>query len=255
MGNHRINETDAQKYHEVGYHLFKQPLFSDEKFARLVEIFEGLVAKQKAGSRTDELDKPHFENPELFSFLVADEVLDLVEPIIGPNIGLWSSHFISKEPNVGRATPWHEDSAYWKGRLDRMDQIVTVWLALDRTDKENGCLRVIPGSHVGGDSEIYVEVDKSENTFGTEIRADLVDESKAVYFELNPNECSLHDGRIVHGAEANTSTRRRAGYTMRYFSLETKFIEGAKGNDGHNLYVCRGENIAGNPVVPVPDYA
>lgn len=179
---------------------------------------------------------------------MADEVLDLVEPLIGPNIGLWSSHFIAKEPLVGRATPWHEDSAYWKGRLDRMDQIVTVWLALDRSDRENGCMSVIPGTHLNGGFSDYADVDKNTNTFDTEIRADQVDAAQAVYFELNPNECSVHDGRIIHGAEPNTSPRRRAGYTMRYFSLETRFNPDAPGNEKHHLYLCRGQNVANNPL-------
>lgn len=250
MSTYRIAEDAVTQYHKDGFLLYKQPVFAPDKFNELVDIFEGLVAKQAEGSRTDELDKPHFSEPALFRFLMADEVLDLVEPIIGPNIGLWSSHFIAKEPNIGRATPWHEDSSYWQGRLDRMDQIVTVWLALDRTDRANGCLRVIPGTHANGFSE-YVEVDKANNTFGTEIKPELIDESQAVYFELEPNECSLHDGRIIHGAEANTSDRRRAGYTMRYFSLETKFNPDAPGNQTHRLFHCRGENVAGNPLETV----
>lgn len=251
MNTFRIEPDAVKKYHQNGYHLFKQPVFSPEKFQRLLGIFEELVAKMESGKRTDELDKPHFNDPRLFEFLMADEVLDMVEPLIGPNIGLWSSHFIAKEPHVGRATPWHEDSSYWKGRLDRMDQIVTIWLALDRTDRENGCLRVIPGTHHNGFSE-YTQVDKHTNTFSTEIRPDLIDESKAVYFELEPNECSLHDGRIIHGAEANTSDRRRAGYTMRYFSLETKFNPDAPGNETHRLFHCRGENIANNSLETAP---
>jgi len=250
MSQLRIGNDGVAQYHRDGYYLFKQPVFAPEQFATLVEIFEGLVRKQAAGSRMDELDKPHFNEPRLFEFLMSDAVLDLVEPLIGPNIGLWSSHFIAKEPKVGRATPWHEDSTYWQGRLDRMDQIVTVWLALDRTDRANGCLRVIPGTHANGFSE-YVEVDKTTNTFGTQIKPELIDESQAVYFELEPNQCSLHDGRIIHGAEANTSDRRRAGYTMRYFSLETKFNPEAHGNAGHRLFWCRGENVAGNPLETV----
>ncbi len=144
-----------------------------------------------------------------------ERVLDLAETFIGPNIGLWSSHFISKEPLVGKATPWHEDSAYWEGRFDRLDGIVTLWLALDKSDKENGCMKVIPETQHNSFSE-YEDVDQSENIFHNQIKD--VDNSKAVYFELNPNECSFHEGRIIHGAEANKSTRRRAGYTMCYFS-------------------------------------
>ncbi|MFZ0544961.1 MAG: phytanoyl-CoA dioxygenase family protein [Candidatus Promineifilaceae bacterium] len=251
MTEHRLDEQAVKDYQRDGYVLFHEPVFATEKFGRLVAIFEELSARRKEGTRTDELDTPHFFDPRLFEFLMADEVLNIVEPLIGPNIGLWSSHFIAKEPYIGRATPWHEDSAYWNGRFDRLDQIVTVWLALDLVDRENGCMRVIPGTHHNGFSE-YEAVDTSTNTFGSEIRADLIDESKAVYFELQPNTCSLHDGRIIHGAEANASPRRRAGYTMRYFSMAMKLNPEAPGNKGHKIWLCRGENVAGNPVEPMP---
>ncbi len=251
MSDFRIGNATIQQYHKDGYILFDEPIFSPEKFKRLVSIFEELATDRDAGKRTDELDKPHFTDPRLFEFLMANEVLNLVEPLIGPNIGLWSSHFIAKEPLVGRATPWHEDSTYWQGRLDRMDQIVTVWLAIDKADRENGCMRVIPGTHTNGFSD-YESVDRANNTFGSQIRADQIDESQAVYFELEPGFASLHDGRIIHGAEANTSPRRRAGYTMRYFSMDMKFNPEAKGNETHKLWLCRGENVAGNPVEPQP---
>lgn len=252
MNTNRISEESVKQYHQDGYLLFGQPVFAPEKFERLVSIFEELAEQRTEGSRTDELDKPHFHDPRLFEFLICDEVLDLVEPLIGPNIGLWSSHFIAKEPYLGRATPWHEDSAYWEGRLDSMDKIVTVWLAIDRTDRENGCMRVIPGTHLNGGFSDYASVDKNSNTFDTEIRPELIDESQAVYFELQPGFCSLHDGRIIHGAEANTSPRRRAGYTMRYFSMDMKFNPEAKGNESHKLWLCRGENVANNPIEPLP---
>ncbi|MGB1286591.1 MAG: phytanoyl-CoA dioxygenase family protein, partial [Aggregatilineales bacterium] len=251
MFDFRIDEASVKDYHRDGYIIFDKPVFTPDKFNRLVAIFEELEANKAEGKRSDELDAPHFSDPRLFEFLMSDEILDLVEPLIGPNIGLWASHFIAKEPFIGRATPWHEDSSYWKGRLDRMDQIVTVWLAIDRSDRENGCMRVIPGTHQDGFSE-YEDVDKANNTFGSEIKADQIDDTKAVYFELNPGYCSLHDGRIIHGAEANTSPRRRAGYTMRYFSMDMKFNPEAKGNATHKLWLARGENIANNPIQPLP---
>lgn len=246
----RLNEQIVDFYQENGYYLFHQSVFSDEKFSRLKAIFEELLARNTT-RRSDELDTPHFQEPRLFEFLMAEEVLDLVEPLIGPNIGLWSSHFISKEPFVGRATPWHEDSAYWEGRFDRLDKIVTIWLAIDPADEENGCMRVIPGTHVNGFSQ-YDRVDLRNNTFDREIKPELIDESKAVYFELKPNECSLHDARIIHGAKANTSPRRRCGYTMRYFSQEMKL--NPEKNRHHKIWQCRGENVAGNPVEPIPAF-
>ncbi|MEE3233125.1 MAG: FAD-binding protein [Candidatus Latescibacterota bacterium] len=236
-------------YQKQGYWLHKKPLFSVEKFNRLRQVFEHILAQKEASLRADQLDVPHFEYPELFEFLLADEVLDIIEPILGPNIGLWSSHFICKEPEVGRATPWHEDSAYWNGRMDRMDQILTVWLAIDRSDRENGCMRVIPGSHFNGFSE-YENIDTEKNTFSRQVIPDAIDESKAVYFGLEPNESSLHDARLIHGATANTSALRRCGYTMRYFSLESHVFE--KRNINHPVWLCRGKNLGGSILARLP---
>jgi ectoine hydroxylase-related dioxygenase (phytanoyl-CoA dioxygenase family) len=221
-------------------------LFSREGLARLCTIFERQLAA-KGDKLSDELDTPHFREPELLEFLLSDEVLDLVEPITSPDIVLWSSHFICKDPYTGRATPWHEDSAFWEGRVSNYDNIVTVWLALDRSTRENGCMRVIPGTHRNGFSR-YVDVDTQQNMFGRQIES--VEESEAVYFELEPGECSLHDSRIIHGAPANMSPSRRCGYTMRYVPASTKAY--MEENLGHRLWLARGQDRAGNTYERAP---
>ena len=234
---------DMEAYRQAGYWLHHGQVFAPERLDRLTAIFEEHLA-QKGSKLSDELDTPHFRDPRLLEFLLSPEVLDLVQPVTGPDIVLWSSHFICKDPYTGRATPWHEDSAYWKGRMDRYDSIVTLWLALDKSDRGNGCMRVIPGSHSGGFSE-YAPVDGKANLFASEIPG--VDESKAAYFELERGECSLHDSRIIHGAKANLSPRRRCGYTMRYLSAATRVIPEA--NPGFKIWLARGRNLAGNACV------
>lgn len=238
-----LTKEEVAYYQKHGYYLYKNQLFSEQKMDRLRSIFEEHLAA-KGDKLSDELDTPHFEDERLLEFLLADEVLDLVEPILGPNIGLWASHFICKDPYVGRATPWHEDSSYWNGRLSRFDKIVTVWLAIDRSTKENGCMRVIPGTHHNGFSE-YENVDAKMNLFMTQIKN--VDDSQAVYFELEPGECSLHDSRIIHGATANSSPYRRCGYTMRYFSTEAQVIP--ERNPNFKVWLARGKDIAGTRFV------
>jgi len=233
-------------YKENGYYLHKKQLFTQDKLDNLSAIFDELSST--GGLRTDEYDTPHFSDKRLLDLLRSDEALDMVEQLIGPNIGLWSSHFISKEPFVGRRTPWHEDSSYWNGRFDRLDQIVTIWLAIDNSTLENGCMGVVPGTHKNGFSE-YHNVDTQTNTFGLEIKAEQVELEKVVWFELNKGECSTHDGRIIHGANANTSPKRRCGYTMRYFSLDMKLDKDHPGNKNHKIFWCRGENIGDNPLI------
>ncbi len=242
-----LTQEQTGFYRENGYLLTGQPLFSDEKFHLLYEIFEDLLAKL-GNTRGNELDVPHFKDSRLFDFLMADEPLDIVEDLIGPNIGLWSSHFICKEPKTGKRTPWHEDSAYWDGRFDRFDGIVTLWLAIDPSTRENGCMGVIPGTHRNGFSD-YVEMDSGHAIFTREIRDDEVDTGKVVWFELKQNHYSLHDSRIIHGAEANLSDTRRTGYTMRYFNTDMKMNREHPDNATHKVYHCRGENRGHNPLI------
>ena len=239
-----LTDQDVEFFRTNGYLLPQQQLFAPEKLERLEEIFNKHLG-DKGDKLSDELDTPHFRDPELLDFLLSDEVLDVIEPLVGPDIALWSSHFISKDPFTGRATPWHEDSSYWEGRFDSYDRIVTVWLALENpSTRENGCMRVIPGRHLaGGFSENYVATDMSVQTFHAEI-AD-VDEDKAVDFELQRGEFSLHDGRIVHGAKPNTSPIRRTGYTMRYFPSSVK-MQPIEANEGWKIWLARGRDLAGN---------
>ena len=227
-----LDAGQIQFYRTNGYVLPCQKLLEDNKQDKLKNIFEEHLA-DKGDKLSDELDTPHFRDQRLFEFLLAPATLDVVEAIIGPDIGLFSSHFISKEPGKGRRTPWHEDSAYWEGKFDRLDKIVTIWLAIDEATQENGCMGVIPGTHQNGFSNYEKVDDAASSTFETEIKSDELDLERVVWFELKPGEYSLHDARIIHGANANTSDKRRCGYTMRYFSLDMKFNE--KVNPGHKL--------------------
>ncbi|WP_144916464.1 phytanoyl-CoA dioxygenase family protein [Mucilaginibacter frigoritolerans] len=242
-----LTPQEVSFFRENGYLLPGKPLFSEEKFNRLFNIFEEHL-KNRGELQPDELDVPHHKDSRLFEFLMADEVLDVVEKIIGPNIGLWSSHFICKEPKTGKNTPWHEDSAYWQGRFNKFDSIVTIWLAIDDANIANGCMGVLPGSHDKGFSE-YQEIENNNHKiFNIEIK-NKVDEEKIVWFELKKGNYSLHDSRIIHGAHANTSNTRRTGYTMRYFSTDLVLNRTHPNNLQHRIYHCRGENNGNNPLI------
>lgn len=235
----RLTADQAAQYERDGYVIFREPVFPADAFARLKAIFEEDLAQYGEPG----LDMIHVRDPRLREFLLSKPVLDLVEPVVGPNIGLWASHFISKPPRTGKATPWHEDSSYWNGRVSTMAGICTVWLAIDEATPENGCMKVIPGTQANGFSE-YEAVDTAGNIFPTQIKPESIDESKAVYFALHPGECSLHEGRLIHGADANTSDKRRAGYTMRYFPTSSKVYP--ERNAGHKIWLARGRDLAGN---------
>jgi len=244
----RLSPEQVERYRRDGYLLFREPVFEPGKFRRLADHFEQLLEKWQADPRMrapEHMDTPHFLDPALFEWLFDDQVLDLVEPIIGPDIALFSSHFICKPAGTGKRVPWHEDSGYWRGRIDPME-VVTVWLAIDPSTPANGCMQVIPGTHrsgAGGFSEYETVDDASGNVFGTEIKRGQYDASQAVDCVLEPNQASLHDGRLIHGSAANTGQQRRCGYTMRYMPTHVKLNPRS---DGFRVYLARGRDKAGN---------
>ncbi|HEY3234827.1 MAG TPA: phytanoyl-CoA dioxygenase family protein [Polyangiaceae bacterium] len=90
--------------------------------------------------------------PEVAEFCASDRALDLVEDLIGPDIYYHSSKVMFKPASHGSAKPWHQDHGYWS---DTKPEQVTLWLALDDASPENGCVRLIPGSHRWGPIRHY----------------------------------------------------------------------------------------------------
>ena len=244
----RLSPEQVAFFNEQGYLLPQQQIYSGDKFSRLKSFFDDLFAEWVADPRTrspEYMDVPHFLHPSLFDWLFDDEVLNLVEPIIGPDIALFSSGFICKPAATGKRVPWHEDASYWHGRLDPM-KVVTVWLAIDPSSQNNGCMRVLPGTHrsgAAGFSQYERVADQQGNVFDTEIKKGTYDASKAVDCVLRAGQASLHDGRIVHGSTPNSGSIRRCGYTMRYMSTE---VRQASDDGGFTIYLARGKDKAGN---------
>jgi len=240
-----LSKEEVDAFRKEGYFPYKHPVFPVSKFQALKDHFEEKLAALPDGVRPEEMDVPHFTDPKLFEWLFANEILDLVEPIIGPDLALFSSHFISKPHGNGKRVPWHEDAHYWKQMISPIE-VVTVWLAIDDSNIENGCMYVIPGSHCDEFSE-YEEVDIEKNLFPIEIKRGRIDESKAVPCELLANEASIHHSGLIHGSPPNLSSKRRTGYTMRYMPTSVKAL-GGKSELGHPHinYLARGRDLAGN---------
>jgi hypothetical protein len=150
-------------------------------------------------------------------------VLDAVETVIGPNILVWGTSFFIKEPHNKSFVSWHQDLTYWG--LEPAD-IVTAWIALSPSTRENGAMRVLPASHT---MEVLPHTDTfaADNLLsrGQEIRVD-VDERKAVALELEPGQMSLHHVKLIHGSEPNPSPHRRIGLAVRYIPTHVRQTAG-----------------------------
>ena len=147
-------------------------------------------------------------------------ILDMVEQVIGPNIALWNSSFFAKPARVGTKTPWHQDGEYWP--IEPL-ATCTVWIAIDASTKENGCLRVIPGTHRNKQLAQHTKNDADGLALNLELNADQFNEEDAEDIILEPGQVSLHDVYLYHGSEANHSENSRRGMTLRYMPTSSVY--------------------------------
>jgi len=180
------------------------------------------------------------------------EILDMVEQVLGGDFALWNSSFFAKPALNGRATPWHQDGEYWP---IRPVATCTVWIAIDDANTENGCLKLIPGSHKR-EQLLAHETNPDPNlTLNQELLSSEFDESKTVNLILEAGQISLHDIRMVHGSDANASPHPRRGMTLRYMPLTSVFDRelavaqsenmGFKAHQDRTLFLMRGTDQTG----------
>jgi non-heme Fe2+,alpha-ketoglutarate-dependent halogenase len=152
-----------------------------------------------------------------------NRIVDAIEDLYGPNLLCWTTNFFIKEARNPAFVSWHQDSTYWG--LDKPD-VVTAWVALTPSNKANGAMKFIPGSHTK-DQIPHRDTFAKNNllTRGQEVAVE-VDESKAVAITLEPGEISLHHVRLVHGSPPNPSHDRRIGFAIRYIPTTVAQIAG-----------------------------
>ena len=179
---------------------------------------------------TDLLNKhPEFKNycPAILSydegfldFCKNEKILDYVSQLIGPDFALWNSSFFAKPPIDGHATPWHQDGQYWP---IRPLATCTVWLAIDDSTLDNGCLKFIKGSHIDQKLKSHNINNNKNLTLNQELANEEFDETQAVNLVLQRGQISLHDVYLVHGSEANNSPKARRAITMRFMPTSSIF--------------------------------
>lgn len=207
-----------EQYEKEGYAIFRNVL--DAELIREASAHVEWLQKKHPDIRPEKLDWFLVLNDPFWVRLVADDrLLDIVERFIGPNIALFASHYFAKPPHDGLPVLWHQDGSYWP--LDPCE-VVTLWLAVDDSTPENGCLRVIPGTHTLAFQE-HVKDTSVENVLSSGIAG--VDERSAVDVILKAGDVSVHHPNLIHGSDANTSDKRRCGLTIRYIPTSTRITK------------------------------
>ncbi|HEX4231766.1 MAG TPA: phytanoyl-CoA dioxygenase family protein [Bryobacteraceae bacterium] len=219
-----LTQQQLTEYRDQGF-LFPLPILSDSETRTLRTKLEELELREGGRLEARVNRKPHLLLTWLNELIRDPRILDPVEDILGPNILCWGSGFFIKNAHDPARVTWHQDSTYWG--LSKPD-IVTAWVALTPSTAENGCMRVVPGTHTLQQLP-HRDTFAADNLLsrGQEIAVE-VDESRAVDIVLAPGQISLHHVLLVHGSEPNRSDYRRIGFAIRYLPTHVAQLAGVR---------------------------
>jgi len=162
----------------------------------------------------------------LFKEWMEDEkIRPLLQQVLNDKVVITTSHhnsIMTKMPHQSTQTRWHQDRRYWRYSDDNL---VSIWLALDDENSENGVLEFIPGSHRMHfeldqfDEKEYVREDSSKNI-------PLIE--KKVSTPLQKGDVVLFHSLLLHRANKNNTDKAKISFVYTVKGASTKVIEGTR---------------------------
>lgn len=165
-----------------------------------------------------QLQNLHAYDPFFGRMTVGSRFEELASLLMRDRAVAQNLQYFNKPAGVGKPTPPHQDGYYF---MLKPCVAVTMWLALEKVDEENGCVRYIPGSQLYG-----MRPHQRTNTLGfSQGIADYNDSDRSaeVMMPAAPGDLLVHNALTIHRADGNDSinrSRRAMGFVY--------FAEGAK---------------------------
>ncbi|XP_016044324.1 phytanoyl-CoA dioxygenase, peroxisomal isoform X2 [Erinaceus europaeus] len=165
------------------------------------------------------------EDEELFRYCTLPEIVKYVECFTGPNIMAMHTMLINKPPDTGKKTsrhPLHQDLHYFPFRPS--DSIVCAWTAMEHTDRNNGCLVVIPGTHKGPlKPHAYPQWEGGVNLMYHGIQ-DYEEDNKRVHLVMEKGDTVFFHPLLIHGSGENKTQGFRKAISCHYAGANCHYI-------------------------------
>mgnify|MGYP001174784556 CR=1 FL=1 len=167
------------------------------------------------------------------------KILDAVESIIGKDILICGTTLFIKNPKEKGFVSFHQDAKYIG--LEPYNW-VTAWIAVTDSNENNGCMRMMPGSHKK-DLKHHTQKFDDNNllTRGQTIEDISISESEPVI--LKAGQMSLHHPKIIHGSGLNKSKDRRIGFVIQSYIgtnvdqvIGKVYVQQARGKDIYKFH-------------------
>ena len=176
----------------------------------------------------------HLISPVFNKVCLNKNILDAVESIIGKNILICGTTLFIKNPKEKGFVSFHQDAKYIGLEPHNW---VTVWVAITDANENNGCMRMLSGSHKENLRHHERKFDENNLlTRGQTIKNVSLDKTDPVI--LKAGQMSLHHPKIVHGSGLNYSDDRRIGFVIQSYIgsnvdqvLGKMYVQKARGED------------------------
>lgn len=216
----------VNEYHKNGFVMIKSII--DEKdldtARKEVEAFFEKDAKQLSGKNINKvngkINSIHclHQSKWFDDYQHTDVIQKLVTPFLGSEGECRGAELFAKPAHVGLASPIHQDNYYWC--VDDANAL-TIWVALDDANSENGGVFYYKGTHKLGLLEHKPSY--APGSSQTLKYPESMEPYKKITPSLKAGDCLIHHSLIVHGSNANTSSFSRKGWTMQFKSKDSGY--------------------------------
>ena len=196
-----------------GY-IIKKNLFSEDEINKLKKFIESSSDKKndarETRSSTGKLSITLWDHTsdDLFGkFYTNERIVKPMEEYLGDEVYHYHSKIIWKKPGDG-GFDWHQDYGYWYHNACLYPDMGSCFIMLDRATKENGCLKVLKGSHKVGRIGHGIS-DTPEQTADMERIAELEKRHERVYITAEPGDVLFFHANLLHSSDANKSGESR----------------------------------------------
>jgi ectoine hydroxylase-related dioxygenase (phytanoyl-CoA dioxygenase family) len=153
---------------------------------------------------------------------------------------IWHDQIQYKPAETGGVNMWHQDAPLWP-TLAPMTE-VSAWVALDDVGVDNGCMSMVPGSHLWGNNIDFLNTFKNYTDMPTEFEGRKIEVRPC---PVRKGEVHYHHALTWHGSHANTSGRPRRAIALHYMTEETCFVASGEHVMKKFIHVGDGETVQG----------
>lgn len=219
-----ISSSDLEVYRTIYDRLLSGDIESGDKRS---DLGSHLPRKEGIRENITQIMWPSALYPPLRELPLHDKALSIARELIGDDAELDFDMMIHKDPHTDVATPWHQDAAYWVDMPDR--RAVSIWVALDDANPDNGCMWYVKGSH-----KLPIRPHHPTSD-GKNIECDCSEsEPGATPVPVQAGGGIAHSGSTLHYSRGNSTSGTRRAYILNYRPASMIKLERERGAD-HGL--------------------